>query len=468
MKFVPIINILIYSIIDFLKEQIPKDKIILTPISANFPKCSNFAAGTKFQIKTKSFPNSISAETKDIKISSKNGKNFDTICYVPENETEPEILCELTKNVSEINENSLLSLNLTEEIKFNDSKIIIKNYSLENFGTFNSKANFDIIDLAQNFKIIVSEKNESIIFNFNNNLNELNVNFKIENFSKNLECEINSKNNSQVICYISNKIKEFTKNYQTYKILYQNPCGNWINLQTTLYARLKTNVNITITNVTFHDYYCSRFTESTHFELITNTNNIQTFTSGYNNEFYLTDKNNSVKIEVECFIGNEEINAKIYCKTNENVPQGINSPLKLAKNEKEIKMKSYINDECYNVILPFELNIETKGYDPNQLTLKKNDNENNIKLNDYKVHYFILEFYEKVLKIPDVNAFNLNNISDIQKINCEKSSLHKNIIVCNINKHNFNNTKEEKIYGINYNEGCNNEVLVPNINIYLN
>ena len=468
MKFVPIINILIYSIIDFLKEQIPKDKIILTPISAKFPKCSNFAAGTKFQIKTKSFPNSISAETNDIKISSNNGKNFDTICYVPENETEPEILCELTKNVSEINENSLLSLNLTEEIKFNDSKIIIKNYSLENFGTFNSKANFDIIDLAQNFKIIVSEKNESIIFNFNNNLNELNVNFKIENFSKNLECEINSKNNSQVICYISNKIKEFTKNYQTYKILYQNPCGNWINLQTTLYARLKTNVNITITNVTFHDYYCSRFTESTHFELITNTNNIQTFTSGYNNEFYLTDKNNSVKIEVECFIGNEEINAKIYCKTNENVPQGLKSPLKLAKNEKEIKMKSNINDECYNVILPFDLNIETKGYDPNQLTLKKNDNENNIKLNDYKVHYFILEFYEKVLKIPDVNAFNLNNISDIQKINCEKSSLHKNIIVCNINKYNFNNTKEEKIYGINYNEGCNNEVLVPNINIYLN
>ena len=387
---------------------------------------------------------------------------------MPENETEPEILCELTKNVSEINENSLLSLNLTEEIKFNDSKIIIKNYSLENFGTFNSKANFDIIDLAQNFKIIVSEKNESIIFNFNNNLNELNVNFYIQNFSKHLHCEINSKNNSQVICNISNKIKGFTKNYLTYKMLYIDPCLIYHDMQTTLYARLKTNVSITITNVTFHDYYCSRFTKSTHFELITNTNNIQTFTSGYNNEFYLTDKNNSVKIEVECFIGNEEINAKIYCKTNENVPQGLNSPLKLAKNEKEIKMKSYINDECYNIILPFDLNVETKGYDPNQLTLKKNDNEYNIKLNDYKEHYFILEFYEKVLKIPDVEAFNLNNVSDIQKINCEKSRLHNNIIVCNLNKNKFNNTKEEKIYGINYYEGCNNEVLVPNINIYLN
>jgi hypothetical protein len=251
-------------------------------------------------------------------------------------------------------------------------------------------------------------------------------------------------------------------------MLYIDPCQIYHDMQTTLYARLKTNVSITITNVTFHDYYCSRFTKSTHFELITNTNNIQTFTSGYNNEFYLTDKNNSVKIEVECFIGNEEINAKIYCKTTENVPQGLQPSLKLAKSEKEIKMKSYINDECFNIILPFDLNVETKGYDPNQLTLKKNNNEYNINLNDYKDHYFILEFYEKVLKIPDVEAFNLNNVSDIQKINCEKSRLHNNIIVCNLNKNKFNNTKEEKIYGINYYEGCNKEVLVPNINIYLN
>ena len=468
MKFVPIIYILIFSIIDFFKKNIPKDKIILTPLLTRY-HCSNFAAGTKFIIRTKAFPNSIPAVTKDIKLSSKNnGKKFDTICYLPGNETEPEILCELTQSVSGFKDNSLFSLNLTEEIKFNDSKIIIKHAFLDGYGQFNSKAYFDFIDLAQTFKIIVSEKNESIIFNFNNNLNELNVNFYIQNFSKHLHCEINSKNNSQVICNISNKIKGFTKNYLTYKMLYIDPCLIYHDMQTTLYARLKTNVSITITNVTFHDYYCSRFTKSTHFELITNTNNIQTFTSGYNNEFYLTDKNNSVKIEVECFIGNEEINAKIYCKTTENVPQGLQPPLKLAKSEKEIKMKSYINDECFNIILPFDLNVETKGYDPNQLTLKKNNNEYNIKLNDYKEHYFILEFYEKVLKIPDVEAFNLNNVSDIQKINCEKSRLHNNIIVCNLNKNKFNNTKEEKIYGINYYEGCNNEVLVPNINIYLN
>ena len=30
------------------------------------------------------------------------------------------------------------------------------------------------------------------------------------------------------------------------------------------------------------------------------------YTTGYNNEFYLTDKNSYVKIDVECFFGNKK------------------------------------------------------------------------------------------------------------------------------------------------------------------
>ena len=466
MKYRPIFLNIIFFIIEFLKKNVPKDKIILTPISASFPKCSNFASGTKFEILSKSFPNSTSAETKEIKIVAQNGKEFDTICFVNENLTEPVINCELAENVTGIKDNSKLTLNVSEDVKFNVSNVIIKNFTLKNFATFNSKANFEIIDSKRTFKFVVGEKNESIFFDFSNDLNELNVKFKIENFSKNLDCEIYSENHSKVICNISNKIA-FTNNYETYNLKYQDPCGNWNDLQTTINARLKTNVSINITNVTFHDYYCSRFTQSTHFEILTDTNNIQTFTTGYNSEFYLTDKNASVKIGAECFIGNEEINSKIFCKTTENVPQGLKAPLRLAKSKKNIAMQSNINDECFDVIAPFDVDVETKGYDPNFLSLK-NYNESEIYLNDNKNHFFVLEFYEKVLEIPFVKAFNLNDDSEFQNINCEKSSLHNNIIICGVNKNVFKETKEEKIYGIYYYQGCEQEVFIPNINIYLN
>ena len=162
MKYRPIFLNIIFFIIEFLKKNVPKDKIILTPISASFPKCSNFASGTQFEIIAKSFPNSTSAETKEIKIVAQNGKKFDTICFVNENLTEPVINCELAENVTGIKDNSKLTLNVSEDVKFNVSNVIIKNFTLKNFATFNSKANFEIIDSKRTFKFVVGEKNESI------------------------------------------------------------------------------------------------------------------------------------------------------------------------------------------------------------------------------------------------------------------------------------------------------------------